>query len=45
MNLIHYVAIQAEKKNRNLLSFPDSLTVLEDAAKFVHILTIYFSKF
>lgn len=33
MNLIHYVALQAEKKNRNLLTFPDSLSTLEDASK------------
>lgn len=33
MNLIHYVALQAEKRNRNLIVFPDKLTVLEDASK------------
>lgn len=33
MNLIHYVALQAEKRNRNLITFPDDLTTLEDAAK------------
>lgn len=33
MNLIHYVALQAEKKNRNLLTFPDNLSTLEDASK------------
>ncbi|GLV43915.1 formin 3 [Carabus blaptoides fortunei] len=33
MNLIHYVAQQAEKRNKQLLIFPDNLTVLEDASK------------
>ncbi|CAH1974205.1 unnamed protein product [Acanthoscelides obtectus] len=33
MNLIHFVALQAEKKNRNLLSFTDNIGILEDAAK------------
>lgn len=33
MNLIHFVALQAEKKNKALLSFTDNIGVLEDAAK------------
>ncbi|XP_030750836.1 inverted formin-2 [Sitophilus oryzae] len=33
MNLIHFVALQAEKKNKLLLSFTDNINVLEDAAK------------
>lgn len=33
MNLIHYVALQAEKKNPQLLSFPDAFTTLENASK------------
>lgn len=33
MNLIHFVALQAEKRNRELLSFPENLTTLENASK------------
>ncbi|GJQ83268.1 form3 [Trypoxylus dichotomus] len=33
MNLVHFVAQQAEKKNKKLLSFTDNTNVLEDAAK------------
>uniref|UniRef100_W4VR99 Putative formin 3 n=1 Tax=Corethrella appendiculata TaxID=1370023 RepID=W4VR99_9DIPT len=33
MNLIHFVALQAEKKNKNLLEFPEQMTTLENAAK------------
>jgi len=33
MNLIHYVALQAEKKRTELLRFPDEMTTLEDATK------------
>ncbi|KAE8744643.1 hypothetical protein FOCC_FOCC008772, partial [Frankliniella occidentalis] len=33
MNLIHYVAMQAEKKRKDLLRFSDDLTALEDATK------------
>ncbi|RZC39639.1 FH2 and/or Drf FH3 domain containing protein, partial [Asbolus verrucosus] len=33
MNLIHFVALQAEKRNPNLLTFTDGISVLEDAAK------------
>ncbi|KAJ8927800.1 hypothetical protein NQ314_019681 [Rhamnusium bicolor] len=33
MNLIHFVALQAEKKDKKLLSFTDNISVLEDAAK------------
>lgn len=33
MNLIHFVALQAGKKNRELLTFPDKLTTLENASK------------
>ncbi|GAB0094269.1 FH2 domain-containing protein [Sergentomyia squamirostris] len=33
MNLIHYVALQAEKTNPKLLDFPAELTTLENATK------------
>ncbi|XP_058058441.1 uncharacterized protein LOC131209399 [Anopheles bellator] len=33
MNLIHFVALQAEKKNSALLEFPAQLTMLENATK------------
>ncbi|KAG8318057.1 FH2 domain-containing protein 1, variant 2 [Homalodisca vitripennis] len=33
MNLIHYVALQAEKKRKDLLKFPDEMGVLEEATK------------
>lgn len=33
MNLIHFVALQAEKRNRELLTFPENLTTLENASK------------
>ncbi|XP_056636252.1 formin-like protein [Diorhabda sublineata] len=33
MNLIHFVALQAEKRNKHLVSFTDNINVLEDAAK------------
>lgn len=33
MNLIHYVALQAEKKNKDLLTFPNELTGLENSSK------------
>uniref|UniRef100_A0AAG5CZ76 FH2 domain-containing protein n=1 Tax=Anopheles atroparvus TaxID=41427 RepID=A0AAG5CZ76_ANOAO len=33
MNLIHFVALQAEKKNTALLEFPGQLTMLENATK------------
>uniref|UniRef100_A0A1B6D1V3 FH2 domain-containing protein n=1 Tax=Clastoptera arizonana TaxID=38151 RepID=A0A1B6D1V3_9HEMI len=33
MNLIHYVALQAEKKRKDLLKFHEDLTALEDATK------------
>ena len=33
MNLIHFVALQAEKKNPNLLAFAENLTALENASK------------
>lgn len=33
MNLIHFVALQAEKRNKSLLSFTDNVNILEDAAK------------
>ncbi|XP_014252125.1 FH2 domain-containing protein 1 isoform X2 [Cimex lectularius] len=33
MNLIHYVALQAEKKKKELLKFPDDMVTLEDATK------------
>ncbi|KAJ8985106.1 hypothetical protein NQ317_019792 [Molorchus minor] len=33
MNLIHFVALQAERKDKKLLFFTDNISVLEDAAK------------
>ncbi|KAL3278659.1 hypothetical protein HHI36_016196 [Cryptolaemus montrouzieri] len=33
MNLIHFVALQAEKRNRELVSFTQNIGLLEDAAK------------
>ncbi|GLH12264.1 Protein diaphanous [Gryllus bimaculatus] len=33
MNLIHYVAMQAEKKRKDLLKFPEEMTVLEESTK------------
>lgn len=33
MNLIHFVAMQAEKRNRSLLTFADNLTTLDNASK------------
>lgn len=33
MNLLHYVVLQTEKKNPDLLRFPDTLTTLEVASK------------
>ncbi|KAL0275923.1 UNVERIFIED_CONTAM: hypothetical protein PYX00_003637 [Menopon gallinae] len=33
MNLIHYVALQAEKKRKELLKFPEDMSALEDATK------------
>lgn len=33
MNLIHFVALQAEKKNRELLLFPEQFASLENASK------------
>lgn len=33
MNLIHFVAIQAENKNKDLLAFPEQFTSLENASK------------
>lgn len=33
MNLIHFVALQAERKNKSLLTFADNLTSLENASK------------
>lgn len=35
MNLIHFVALQAEKKNRELLLFPEQFSSLENASKWV----------
>ncbi|XP_033631834.1 formin-J-like [Asterias rubens] len=34
MNLMHYVATQAQQKDKNLLNFPDELTHLEEASRF-----------
>lgn len=33
MNLIHFVALQAEKKDKELLKMPDEMSVLEEATK------------
>ncbi|KAG7309485.1 hypothetical protein JYU34_005456 [Plutella xylostella] len=33
MNLMHYVALQAERKNKELVHFADDIRVLEEAAK------------
>lgn len=33
MNLIHFVALQAEKRNKELLTFPEKLVTLENASK------------
>jgi inverted formin-2 len=33
MNLIHFVALQAEKKNKDLLTFVDEMSSLENASK------------
>ena len=33
MNLIHFVAMQAEKKDRNLLKMPEEMSALEEATK------------
>ncbi|XP_054270873.1 inverted formin-2 isoform X2 [Macrosteles quadrilineatus] len=33
MNLIHYVAMQAERKRKDLLKFPDEINALEEATK------------
>lgn len=33
MNLMHYVALQAERKNKDLIHFADDTRVLEEAAK------------
>lgn len=33
MNLIHFVALQAEKKNKDLLIFADDMSSLENASK------------
>jgi hypothetical protein len=37
MNLIHFVALQAEKKDKKLLQFADQLNHLENASKFVKL--------
>lgn len=34
MNLIHFVALQVEKKNKALLSFADKMNHLENASKY-----------
>lgn len=33
MNLIHYVAMQAEKRNPSLLTFPSEMAALDNATK------------
>lgn len=35
MNLIHFVALQAEKRNPSLLTFPEEISALENASKYV----------
>lgn len=35
MNLIHFVALQAEKKNKDLLTFTDQMLNLENASKYL----------
>lgn len=35
MNLIHFVALQAEKRNPSLLTFPEEIGALENASKYV----------
>lgn len=37
MNLIHYVALQAEKKSRDLITFTEKLSTLENASKYVPV--------
>lgn len=33
MHLIHFVALQAEKRNKDLLLFPEQMSTLENASK------------
>lgn len=33
INLIHFVALQAEKKDKNLLKMPEEMSILEEASK------------
>jgi hypothetical protein len=33
MNMLHYVALQAERVNPELLTLPDDLAVLDEASK------------
>lgn len=35
MNLIHFVALQAERRNPKLLTFPEEIGALENASKYV----------
>lgn len=42
MNLIHFVALQAEKKNKELLIFADDMSSLENASKYVCIYFFFF---
>jgi len=42
MNLIHFVALQAEKKNKDLLIFADDMSSLENASKYGPILRLFF---
>ena len=42
MNLIHFVALQAEKKNKDLLIFADDMSSLENASKYGPILLLFF---
>ena len=38
MNLIHFVALQAERKNKELLLFADDMSSLENASKYAEII-------
>lgn len=42
MNLIHFVATQAEKKNQALLQFTDQMRTLESASKWVLVVFLGF---
>jgi len=42
MNLLHYVALQAERTHPELLTLPDDLAILEEASRFVEQFLIKF---